>query len=157
MRKPQGIELHQHGTIGRVQIANACHRLQFQQPQEPSDVLIRLKCDWTLYWPVFRPVFFLTLWQPCFTPASALRRIEINQQRLIAGKLESRSRSCRQAHSRESIPHAAAPLALEAFLLVSAKLRTRGRARAGIRVRACCARAMRRARTPRALRRRARA
>src|SRR6266436_174355 len=124
-----------------MQIANARHRLRLQQPQQLPHIFTGLEGELSLWWPV----------GAC--PDRVGRRvlpylpIEINQQRLIAGKLESRATSRRQVHSRESIPHTAAPLTREAFLGVSAKARTLARDREGIRVRVSYARAMRRART----------
>src|SRR5712692_2691276 len=123
-----------------MQVANARYRLRLQQPQQLPHIFICLEGE-------------LIPWRPVLSLGFFLQLLEINQQRLVAGKLESCVPSLRQVHSRESIPHAAAPLAQEAFLPVSAKLRTLGRGREGVRVRVRCAQATRRARTPRALRR----
>ena len=42
------IEFNQQRTIRWMQIADARHWLQFEQPQQPTNIFIRLKCDPTL-------------------------------------------------------------------------------------------------------------
>src|SRR5712692_1888068 len=79
-----------------MKIAHARHRLQLEQPQQLPDLLMGVEGD-------------LTLLRPGFSPAFFLRLIEINQQRLIAGKLKPRALTCCPLHARESIPQALIP------------------------------------------------
>src|SRR5467141_2608973 len=79
MPQPKSIKLHQQRAISRMKIADAQHRLQIKQPQQLNDLLMGLESN--------------------LLP-------EDNQQRLIAGRLESRAFARRGEHARESIPHA---------------------------------------------------